>query len=85
MDKIFFHIVVNPQIRNPTKSLRALRAKSPRMRFLLFGQAFYTKCWLICEHNAPLPPSEVTFILTTTFRPKMFIQFSFIPKEISMR
>lgn len=54
--KIVLH---KPQIRNPTKSLRALWLKPPRMRFLLFGQAF-TMCWLICEHNAPLPPLGIT-------------------------
>ncbi len=30
-----------PQIRNPTKGLRALMPKPPRMRFLLFGLTFY--------------------------------------------
>ena len=29
-----------PQFRNPTNSLRSLRSKPPRMRFLLFKQAF---------------------------------------------
>ena len=33
--------LVEPQVCKPTKSLRALWLKQPRIRFLLFGQAFY--------------------------------------------
>ena len=39
----------NPQFRNPTNSLRPLRSKPPRMRFLLFKQAF---CHILTDMSA---------------------------------
>ena len=38
-----------PQFRNPTNSLRSLRSKPPRMRFLLFKQAF---CHILTDMSA---------------------------------
>ena len=38
-----------PQFRNPTNSLRPLRSKPPRMRFLLFKQAF---CHILTDMSA---------------------------------
>ena len=42
-------IPVEPQFRNPTNSLRSLRSKPPRMRFLLFKQAF---CHILTDMSA---------------------------------
>ena len=39
----------SPQFRNPTNSLRSLRSKPPRMRFLLFKQAF---CHILTDMSA---------------------------------
>ena len=38
-----------PQFRNPTNSLRSLRSKPPRMRFLLFKLAF---CHILTDMSA---------------------------------
>lgn len=40
---------INPQFRNPTNSLRSLRSKPPRMRFLLFKLAF---CHILTDMSA---------------------------------
>ena len=40
---------ITPQFRNPTNSLRPLRSKPPRMRFLLFKQAF---CHILTDMSA---------------------------------
>ena len=41
--------VKHPQFRNPTNSLRSLRSKPPRMRFLLFKLAF---CHILTDMSA---------------------------------
>ena len=40
---------ITPQFRNPTNSLRSLRSKPPRMRFLLFKLAF---CHILTDMSA---------------------------------
>ena len=40
---------LEPQFRNPTNSLRSLRSKPPRMRFLLFKLAF---CHILTDMSA---------------------------------
>lgn len=52
-----------PQFRNPTNSLRSLRSKPPRMRFLLFKLAF---CHILTDMSAqsPLAPIRDITLLT---------------------
>jgi fucose 4-O-acetylase-like acetyltransferase len=40
LQALIMYICKDPQFRNPTNSLRSLRSKPPRMRFLLFKLAF---------------------------------------------
>ena len=48
--KIILHrYFMLPQFRNPTNSLRSLRSKPPRMRFLLFKLAF---CHILTDMSA---------------------------------
>ena len=42
-------LILSPQFRNPTKSLRSLRSKPPRMRFLLFKLTF---CHILTDMSA---------------------------------
>ena len=42
-------VQLDPQFRNPTNSLRSLRSKPPRMRFLLFKLAF---CHILTDMSA---------------------------------
>ena len=49
-DSVFYRThFINPQFRNPTNSLRSLRSKPPRMRFLLFKLAF---CHILTDMSA---------------------------------
>ncbi len=52
-----------PQFRNPTNSLRPLRPKPPRMRFLLFKLAF---CHILTDMSvqSPLTPIRDVKLLT---------------------
>ena len=49
MEKLSKAIDNFPQFRNPTNSLRSLRSKPPRMRFLLFKLAF---CHILTDMSA---------------------------------
>ena len=42
-------LFMKPQFRNPTNSLRSLRSKPPRMRFLLFKLTF---CHILTDMSA---------------------------------
>ena len=55
--------VKHPQFRNPTNSLRSLRSKPPRMRFLLFKLAF---CHILTDMSvqSPLTPIRDVKLLT---------------------